>query len=159
MPNMCSKFQIAKNGMVLSEEPTINNFFNIDSRHFWICPSKCRSTEANRSISYQPKYVFKEPYYTCTLFIDDIMVQECKDINFKTLALYFILFKMPLFFSIQSNFWVILHTNRQTERKSHRQTYSNRHATSPYLIYFLILFWEKNYQRIIPVYWNVQSYQ
>ena len=39
-----------------AEEPTINNFFKIDSRKFRICSLKCRTTEANRSISYQPKY-------------------------------------------------------------------------------------------------------
>ena len=38
-----------------AEEPTINNFYKIYNRKFWICSIKYGSTEANRSISYQPK--------------------------------------------------------------------------------------------------------
>ena len=37
-----------------AEEPTINNFFKIVSRNFLML-LKCRSTEANRNISYQHK--------------------------------------------------------------------------------------------------------
>ena len=38
------------------EEPTINNFYTIDNRKLLICSSNCGLTEANRSISYQPKW-------------------------------------------------------------------------------------------------------
>ena len=38
-----------------AEEATINNFYKIDYRKFWIRSLKCGSTEANRSISYEPK--------------------------------------------------------------------------------------------------------
>ena len=31
------------------------NVLKIEIRKYWICSIKCRSTEANRSISYQPK--------------------------------------------------------------------------------------------------------
>ena len=37
-----------------AEENTINNFYKIDNRKVCICSLKCVSTEANRSISYQP---------------------------------------------------------------------------------------------------------
>ena len=42
MPNICSKSQYAKNQVDGAEEPTINNFFEFDSRQFWKCYLKCR---------------------------------------------------------------------------------------------------------------------
>ena len=38
-----------------AEDPTINNFYTIDNIKFRIFSLKRASTEANRSISYQPK--------------------------------------------------------------------------------------------------------
>ena len=52
-----------------AEEPTMNHFSKIDSRNFWICSFKCRSTGANRSISYQPKY--RQKYSLATSVLGD----------------------------------------------------------------------------------------
>ena len=57
MPNKIQiNLDMPKTKLDGAEEPTINILFKIDSRQFWICCLKGRSTEANRSISYQPKY-------------------------------------------------------------------------------------------------------
>ena len=51
MPNICSKSQygiMPKTKWEGAEDPTINNFFKLESITFWICSLKCRSTEANR---------------------------------------------------------------------------------------------------------------